>query len=227
MLEIFTPYTNNNLEKIRIGSNNDGGYVIYKNCENYDIILSGGAGNNITFEIQLIELYPNTICHLFDHTVDLKIENSNIIFYKLKLDKSNIKFFDMIRSHNNIFLKLDIEGWEYELLTVLDHNDMERIKQIVIEIHSPFTDQKLNLVKKLLHHHTLIHLHANNCCPFTVYDGVNIPRVIELSLVRTKDLPSDLILYKNTTQLPLEIDQPNLKNKPDFQLNHYPFVIEQ
>ena len=78
MLEIFTPYTNNNLEKIRIGSNNDGGYVIYKNFENYDIILSGGAGNNITFEIQLIELYPNTICHLFDHTVDLKIENSNI-----------------------------------------------------------------------------------------------------------------------------------------------------
>lgn len=224
MLEIFTPYYYKSLEKIRIGSNHDGGYIICNDIKNYDIIVSGGAGNNISFENHLTKLYPNIECHLFDHSVNPKIQNNSIIFHKLKLDKNNIKFFDIIRSNHNIFLKLDIEGGEYELLSILNDSDFERIKQIVIEIHNPFTDTKIKLVKKLLDHHTLIHLHANNCCPTVLYENVSMPKVIELSLLRTKDLPRDITLYKNTTQLPSDIDQPNIKNKPDFKLDYYPFV---
>ena len=36
--------------KIRLGNNNDGGYVICDLSANYDVFLSGGIGNNISFE---------------------------------------------------------------------------------------------------------------------------------------------------------------------------------
>ena len=47
------------LEKKRIGRANDGGYVVLMLPGTYDIILSGGISNDISFEQDILNHYPN------------------------------------------------------------------------------------------------------------------------------------------------------------------------
>lgn len=56
--------------KIRIGKNNDGGYVICDIDQNYDLFIAGGIADDISFELDLLKLYPKLICHAFDGSID-------------------------------------------------------------------------------------------------------------------------------------------------------------
>ena len=63
--------------KVRIGKNNDGGYVICDIPEvNYDILLSGGIANDISFEQELLKKYPNLSGYGFDGTIQKIPENN-------------------------------------------------------------------------------------------------------------------------------------------------------
>jgi hypothetical protein len=224
-LKIFAPLYYEGLNKKRIGSNLDGGYIIsyMPNDNNYDIILSGGAGNNITFEKELSLLLQKK-CLLYDHTVKIP-RKKHITHFCEKLDKNNFGFFNSVNKHKNIFLKLDIEGGEYEILRTLTEDQIVKFKQIVIEIHDPHLEDRLKLIKKqLFTFHKLIHIHANNCCGTIDIKGVDIPKVMELTLVRNDTIPTNVILKSNKWYLPTNIDFPNVKSKPDIILNYYPFV---
>ena len=52
--------------KYRLGNKNDGGYVIME-TDNYDFLLSGGVGGDISFEKNFTEKY-NVNCVCFDGT---------------------------------------------------------------------------------------------------------------------------------------------------------------
>ena len=56
--------------KIRIGSPNDGGYVIIDLPGTYDNFISGGVSNDVNFEIALLQRHPELTCHAFDGTVE-------------------------------------------------------------------------------------------------------------------------------------------------------------
>ena len=43
--------------KKRVGRNNDGGYVITLLPETYDLFISGGISNDISFENHLLQLW--------------------------------------------------------------------------------------------------------------------------------------------------------------------------
>lgn len=65
-LRIYRP----NYPKRRLGRDNDGGYVICDMSGDYDLMISGGIDKDISFEYQLLELYPKLICHAFDGSID-------------------------------------------------------------------------------------------------------------------------------------------------------------
>lgn len=221
--KLFNSLSFSGMNKKRIGSSNDGGYVVLLDNHKYDIIISGGAGNNIFFENELT-LLINTKCFLFDHSVKIQTKNENIYPFKIKVDKKNLLIFHLISSHKDIFLKLDIEGGEYEFLSSITDDQLINIKQIIIEIHRPYSDTKLEVLNKLLKYHTLIHFHANNCCGCRNINDTMFPRVFELTLYRTSDLSPNINLTKNNQALPSSIDQKNVKNKPDIILDYFPFV---
>jgi hypothetical protein len=71
-------------KKIRLGKDYDGGYII---CEipdiEYDLFISAGIDNDISFEEKFCEKYNTTNCYAFDGTInDIKINNTNIKFIK-------------------------------------------------------------------------------------------------------------------------------------------------
>jgi len=112
-------------KKIRLGKNNDGGYII-ADIENYDIFLSCGVKDDISFEEEFINKYKQK-CIAFDHSIDyLPVKNNNILFYKKQISDINSDFeenlHNYVNSFNNIFLKMDIEGDEYLWLNTLNEN---------------------------------------------------------------------------------------------------------
>ena len=225
--------------KIRIGSINDGGYVIADNLE-YDCCISCGIADDINFEKEFLKKYPNVAIIAFDGTIDrLPEENSKIQFIKKNItsfeSEKTTNMHYLFEKYNNIFLKMDIETYEFRFLDSLSMDQLKKIKQIVIEFHFPFSEPgfthldaplpisiKTGVLKKLAETHTLIHLHGNNCCGITMYGISVVPNVFECTYVR-KDV-QDTSEY-NEDPIPSHLDRPNV-NAPDIDLNHYPFVIK-
>jgi len=225
----------------RVGKNNDGGYVICNLPGTYDLFISGGVSNDISFENQFLNLYPSLKCYAFDGTVNsLPTIGQRITFVKKNLGKhesaetTNLKQY--MDGHENIFMKIDIEGHEFRLFPELE-NYMSKIKQLVVEIHSP-GDIKLhpkyfkglddidhqvmfNMFSMINKTHTLVHVHANNGCMTHVYDDIILPNVFECTFVRNDFVTSKVV---NKTPLPLSIDMKNINSKPDYFINYYPFV---
>jgi len=234
--------------KTRIGSQNDGGYVIVNLAGEYDLLISGGIGGNIQFEEDFLNLYPGLMCYAFDGTIKSLPKNNikNIRFIKRNLGNINDNlttnlcsaFNTIWKKSNNIFMKIDIEGHEFRLLPVLIKNNyMNKIKQLVIEIHSPadiqlypnyfkgLSDIKnghmFNLLKNINSTHTLVHFHANNGCKMTAIDGIKIPHVFELTYIRNEFIINKV---KNTDILPTNLDRPNIPKNKDYMFSGYPYV---
>ena len=203
-------------KKIRVGKGYDGGYVI---CDipnvKYDFFISGGIEHDITFECNLLSKYPDLYCVAFDGTINaLPYEHDRLQFIKKNIgsvsneNMSNLReYFD---KYKNIFLKLDIEGGEYELFNSLTNDDFLKIKQLVIEFH-PYYD--FGIKKRLEKTHWLVHFHGNNCCG--VYDS-GIPVVYECTYI-LKDPNSQLNISNDPIPNPL-LDMRNDITKPEIIL---------
>jgi len=175
--------------KIRIGRDNDGGYIIadiQTSSISYDIFLSAGIANDISFEIDFMKKYNNSFrCVAFDGSIDkLPQESNNIEFFKLNISNKNTdnttnleRYFD---NYNNIFLKMDIEGGEEIFFTTITTEKLLKIKQLVIEIHKSESHIPTQLAKT----HYLIHVHANNYGGVGLINDIPIPSVYELTYVR-------------------------------------------
>jgi hypothetical protein len=231
--------------KKRIGKSNDGGYVIVILPDSYDLFISGGISNDNSFEEDLLDLYPNLICYAFDGSVSqLANANDRIIFHKKNLGDSNndhlTNLHEYIQPYNNIFMKMDIEGHEFRILpTIIEQQLMHKIKQLVIEIHSPgdihiFTEyykglmdidnnKMFELFNKLNNTHTLVHFHANNGCKLQQIDGITLPHVFELTYIRNDFVTKKT---KNNEPLPTILDMRNVVDKDDYTLQGFPYSTQ-
>lgn len=235
---------NSPYSKVRIGKVNDGGYVIINLPNGYDLFLSGGIKDDISFEEQLLQLYPNLICYAFDGTIDnIPNTDKNIKFIKKNLgniDNNKLtNLHEYMKNSNNIFMKIDIEGHEFRIMpTLIENNYINKIKQLVIEIHSPgdiqlypnyfkglsdiTNDKMFNLFNKLNKTHTLVHFHANNGCKMQTVDGINLPHVFELTYIRNDFINNRI---RNTKSLPTNLDMPNIPYNEDYKLKGFPYTI--
>jgi len=230
--------------KTRIGKDNDGGYVIAMLPDTYDLFISGGISDDLSFEEKLLQLYPNLICYAFDGTISQfpNTNNNRINFHKKNLGDSNndnlTNLHQYIEPYDNIFLKMDIEGHEFLIMpTIVEKNLMKKIKQLVIEIHSPgdinlFPDyfkglsnidnyKMFDLLNKINNTHTLVHFHANNGCNLQSIDGIPLPHVFELTYIR-----NDFVIekVKNKEPLPTILDMKNVHDKDDYKLAGFPYT---
>ena len=131
-------------DKIRLGTNADGGYVICKLEGNYDCYISCGVANEASFDKDFLNLYQNiekSNCYAFDGTIKDYPYNftKNITFIKKNIntfnDDKNTNLDNLINKYENIFLSIDIEGGEYPWILSLTENKLQNFKQICIEFH--------------------------------------------------------------------------------------------
>jgi hypothetical protein len=217
--------------KLRIGKNNDGGYIIcdIPNVE-YDIMLAGGVSDDISFEEHFLNRYPNVICYAFDGTIHCKIDksnNNNIFFIKKNIgtinDEITTNLNEFISKGNNIFLKMDIEGDELHWIRILNDEQLKKFSQIVIEFHFPFSEKDNEVFEKLNKNHLLVHFHGNNCPAGVVnHNGIIIPNVFEVTYINKKYIGSTN-LELNDEIIPGHLDMPNCPGN-DIYIDYPPFV---
>ena len=130
----------------------------------------------------------------------------------------------MILNNNDSILKFDTEGAEWDILPDINTEILKNFRIIVCELHwiTSVADKNFRkIISKTLEvltkNHTVVHLHANNCCGMQVIEGVAIPAVVEVTLLRndrSKFLPS-------TEAIPGPLDFPNLSDRVELILNPY------
>jgi hypothetical protein len=215
-------------DKLRLGKEYDGGYIIAEIPNiNYTILLAGGIEKDISFEEEFINKYPNVKTFAFDGTIDnLPKENKNITFIKKNIGFENnehvTNIHDIINLNDCIFVKMDIEGGEIPWIKSLSDEQMNKFEQIVMEFHYPFSENEIEAFNKINKNHYLIHFHGNNCCGVRNYNNVIIPNVFECTYLNKKyftDIPE---LNKNL--IPSNLDMKNVEHYDEIYINYPPFV---
>lgn len=243
-LRLYSPVN----KKVRYGRNGDGGYVIIDSY-NYDYFISAGIDDEVSFDKDFVKNHTTISGVAFDGTVNRPPDlPENILFNKMNIGVSNTEtttnLRDIIDSHKDVFIKMDIEGEEWRWIYSLG-DSIKNVKQFVFEAHALFAhnltqqyrnchclgyapdiwdDYVLNALKKLNETHYLVHVHENLVGPFVNFDGNEYPHFLELTYIRkdceinglnTDNLPVPLIDYP--------VGQRNMYGSVDKPLNFWPF----
>lgn len=236
-LSLLTPY-DVNVPKVRLGPNTDGGYVLLDNIHPSQDIISYGIEKQYIFDERMAAAGHKV--YMFDHTIDgIEKTNDNMIWVKEGVAGRDLPEENLytIESHlarnqiigNDLILKMDVEGAEYDALFALPEEILQRFKLITLEVHGlanlesiTYRDVFLRFFEKLNLYHTLFHVHANNCDGsggLHIVDGVPVSNLIELSYVRTVDVTR----RPSQTLYPTPLDYPNIAAK-DKLLWFFPFL---
>ena len=144
-----------------------------------------------------------------------KKKNNNFINKFVGLDDVNksrghISLANILNKNQekNLFLKIDIEGSEYRILSTL-LSMQKNICGLVLEVHD--SDLHLEIINNFVKNFNLklVHIHANNFCGIRTDN--NIPIVLELTFSRYSELLDHTIL-------PHQLDMPNDKEVNDIEL---------
>lgn len=214
--------------KRRIGPPEDGGYVmteeVMKECS---ALMTYGVGHDTRYEEEFVRTY-NKPAFLFDHTNGMeKWERDNMKFipeglgYNEKCKEWHEHYMEM-GIKGDIFLKIDIEEYEYEYFKRTDIKKMASyVKGMLLEVHwidSNSNREKLvEILNKIEEHFSLIHLHGNNWGGLWEYEGLTIPKVLELSFVNKNFINSE---EYDTQDYPIVgLDLPNKPDAEDYKLD--------
>lgn len=221
-LRVYTPLE----PKTRIGCpNGDGGYVVIDMKDaKYDVLIAGGVADQVHFEDTFLERWKIP-CFAYDGTIQGKFpETKNpIVFVNKNIGSvetaTETNMHDLFNTYEHIFVKMDIEGAEYPWFKSLDDKKLEKIEQMVVELHPPHDFEQLERLAKT---HWLVHVHANNYAGmYHLAPDIAVPYVFECTFIRKKDGEK---LELNTEPFPTTYDRPNTLDRPDHKLIGYPFV---
>jgi len=212
---------------IRVGGNNDGGYLIPNDLMGITACFSPGVDVTASFEIDLCKRGIGS--HLADGSVDAPPKNFTPLSFTKKFlggcnNATHMTLMEWVLSKpeyyvkGDLILQMDIEGGEYTTLLCTPPDVLRKFRIIAVEIHNVHTwfdslawPVVTTFFEKLLEDFRVVHNHPNNNCPFIDVDGILMPTVFELTLMR-KDRT---IALDYCDQFPHPLDQPNVLDKPD------------
>jgi len=186
-----------NIEELtfkRYGSKNDGGYVIVSDLRFDDFLLSFGVGNDVNFELDVLKVIAGA--HLYDDSIvklPMSVEKSKFFSERIGEDGglSLSKVLARLVKFNDLILKIDIEGSEWDLLDLASSVELSNFRQIVVEFHwlheivnENFRIKVLRVLEKVNKTHCVINAHPNNWSDPLIIENLQIPNVIEVTFLR-------------------------------------------
>lgn len=202
LLRVLYP-VDSGVELIRIGPGGDGGYLVPDDLDGIEFAFSPGISSQSGFEADLADRGMQVF--LADASVDGPAEqHQNFTFDKKFIGcYSDETFMTLdewkslqIGDHSgDLLLQMDIEGYEYESLLAASAGLMSQFRIMVIEVHfleqllsRPWFDLVGRFFRKLLATHSVVHIHPNNCCGSVKSMGIELPRIMEMTLYRNDRL---------------------------------------
>lgn len=226
-------------DPIRIGCASDGGYIVPRMVlDHCDDLLSFGLGENWSFDREWKKIKPGSKIHMYDGTVSINnmkdylqaqyqdfFGTSTTVFHyqenigKKAIDPTQTEFATTIQrlASKRIFLKMDIEGGEFQILDdILSHRDI--IPAMAVEIHfaNYHRENFKQTIERLKEYYELVHTHGNN---HTVLGTDGSCDCFEFTFVR-KDLVED-----TTTRYKFYLEGLDISNVPG--LDDYEFYFDE
>lgn len=235
LLSELIVWESSRLRTLRLGSRHDGGYIVPDlRLEAVDFLYAVGVGNNLDFEHEF-RAFGRASIKLFDPTI---APPSNLPdeaeFFPVGLGvhaQSVTTLFQYgqrpdLRRHR-LWLKMDIEGWEWETLALTEPECLELFEVLIIEFHG-LTDRSENslkrktaCLKKINHRFRLVHAHGNNYASQLPVADMLLPDCLEATYLRADLVPGKW--RHNRNPLPGPLDAPCNPNQADLDLNSWPF----
>ena len=242
---------------IRVGRDKDGGYVMIDDFKDVKNAYSCGINDDVSWDKDFVNRRGGGISiYMYDHTIDrLPEEHKDFHFFKTGItgiyDPSHPELETIPRliaknghqNDYNMILKMDIEGYEWEVLENIDVDSLNHFSQIVIEMHwligqwfQPISVDNENKIlfslDKLNSTHQLVYIHGNNASPilknpkdgtpiFTppgiMRAGLMLPNTIECTYLR-----KDKYKFKQSKRFfPTQLDRPCDPGRPDINLGFW------
>lgn len=223
-------------EKVRVGRDNDGGYVMIDDFEGIVGAYSLGISDDVSWDREIADRGIGIF--QYDHTIDrLPEEHHRFKWSKLKIsDCANrgqgitcLPDELIANGHSweeDYILKCDIEGEEWDVFAAIDIDLLKIFRQIVCEFHHlgeisiPEKFERMyRTVCNLTTHHSAVHVHGNNCARWAVVGGVAVPDVLEVTFIRNEN--KEFKVARDV--FPCDLDQPNCPHFADFMLGSFRF----
>lgn len=228
MIELFRPYKIDS-PKVRLGPREDGGYVtslisLYKS----HALFNYGVGHEIRYELDYYNKQQKP-AYLFDHTNGRETgwdlgEGLNFFSEGLGFEENCNDFIthhERFKIPGPAFLKIDIEGGEYDYFAKTDIKKIADLTTgILIELHwissAEYREKAIEILRKLYTYFTLTHVHGNSWGVTFDWGGYQFPDVVELTLVNNNFIDKREV---DNTKYPIEnLDYSNNPNKEDIDL---------
>lgn len=224
--DIITP----GVEKIRIGNDHDGGYIMVKPYSRKKIAYSFGINRDVSWDLQMAgESYQ---IYQYDHTIT-RLPEQNEAFHWKKLGltgtsetKSLKTLKTLIREngHENesgMVLKMDIEGYEWDVFANADTDTLGQFDQISVEFHDllniDMINKHLQAFRQLAESFVAVHVHANNFGNIYYCGDLLMPSVLELTFVKRNLFE----VVPSAATFPTFLDSPNNAYNFDYMIGKW------
>lgn len=216
---------------IRVGKADDGGYIMFDEFNEVEAVYSFGIAEDVScdrfFADKGIDVF------MYDHSINrLPEQNSYFHWKKLGLcaegiNTDNMKSLREFIEENghqnakNMVLKMDIEGYEWDVFAEMPDEILNQFSQITMEIHYLFDYNRRENMYKALERinrtHQLIHIHANNANPAIVTEKFCYPKNLEVTYLKREGHE-----FEDTDKFfPTELDNRNVSFFPDIILGFW------
>lgn len=177
-----------------IGPHGDGGYWTF-NPTHFSHVLSGGAGDNIDFEVTMNGLGANVV--IFDpYVTALPQVAPRIQWIRKPLgevdgSRKGVSLHEAFLAagfHPDLrtLMKLDIEGSEWQILDA----EFTNLGQLIVEFHDmhrlrddTFRARATRIFQKLRENFEVVAIHPNNYRPRVIFDSWIVADTFEVTLV--------------------------------------------
>ncbi len=236
---LLTPRAVRGYDKIRVGGDGDGGYVMLDDLDGIRAAFSLGVGDDVSWDRQIAD--RGITVHQFDPTVSGPPEDHRrYVFRPLCVSAKDGEGAVTIATLHQVagldrhagvgrpgdLLKIDIEHAEWAAIAAATPGDFESYRQILCEFHNferiydeDWSAMAFGVLSKLHDGFQCIHVHGNNCAPFPIIGGTAFPSVLEVTLANRAmyRFQDDGALY------PTSFDHPNNPAEPDYRLGRFEF----
>ncbi|KZK76851.1 hypothetical protein PsW64_04696 [Pseudovibrio sp. W64] len=223
-------------ELARVGRTFDGGYVMVPPRSEEKIAYSLGINRDVSWDLEMA--HKGLKIYQYDHTITgLPCQHKQFNYFKkgitasFQTNKHMTCLRDEIKKNghqnaNDILLKIDIEGDEWEVFADLETNELQKFSQILVEFHDLHKVYKLfwfrtalEALNKIFQTHQAVHVHGNNNTALRIVGGYAIPPVLEVTFLRRNSYQ-----FSPCTRIfPNKLDQPNNPSFAEHQLGSFQF----
>lgn len=213
---------------IRIGKCADGGYIMLDDFEHIEACYSFGIGTEVSWEEDIAAKGIDVYC--YDHMISYMPGNNEKIHFSrygiAGMDSCNgiLKSMETFMKQNktltnNLILKMDVEGAEWEFIQNTDINIFSHFKQMTFELHNLTDENHSNEIfyclNKLKTTHQPIWIHGNNAGIAEKSGTYVVPEMLEITYVR-KD--SYKMKEWDEYNCPNSLDYPNVYDFNEIEL---------